>query len=593
MTLVSIVFVSYLLLVMVVGVIAARYGRTMEGFFLADRGLGSWVTAISSVASSESGWLVIGLVGMAYIWGVQAVWTVPGVLLGYVCNWYLVAPRLRAHSEQLGAITIPGFLAARFGDRWHLIRMVGILIILFCMMFYVAAQFTATGKAFQKAFGASYGITYTHGVWIGGLITIIYTLVGGFRAVSWTDLAQGLLMVFGLVVLPIVTVASIGGFGVLFSELEQVPPRIEAVITLSEGAAISQIGVEAEPWQIAPGVALRREPLPEDGYQFAVAYDPDRATDAAHLNGDPLGGDAILVPGDRITLGSRTLTFEKTIEMVGGRDMIDVFGGATGMGLLGWVVGLLGIGWGYPGQPHVLTRYMAARSRRVLRQGRLIAIIWGCLALFGAVILGLAARIAVPNLVDPEQAYPSLAISHLPPILGGILLAAIISAMMSTADSQLLVVASAVARDFIDKTLNLRRHLAAASVERSLVWITRATVLGIGVLALALALAEVRAVFWFVLFAWSGMGAAFGPPILLALFWRRVNFWGALAGLSTGFLMTIWWKLSLKASFAAATGLDLYELVPAFALAFVMTWLVSLVTPAPRKLPVNLEGLHK
>lgn len=592
MTLISVVFVSYLLLVMVVGAIAARYGRTMEGYFLADRGLGSWVTAISSVASSESGWLVIGLVGMAYVWGAQAVWTVPGVLFGYICNWYLVAPRLRAHSEALGAITIPGFLEARFGDRWHMLRLVGILIILFCMMFYVAAQFTATGKAFQKAFGADYGITYTHGVWIGGLITIIYTLVGGFRAVSWTDLVQGLLMVFGLVILPLVTVASLGGFGVLFAELEAVPPRMEAVITSSEGAAISQFGIEGEPVEVAPGITLRREPLPEEGYQFAVAFAPGQATESARLNDLPLDGDVILAPGDQIALTGRTLTFEKTIAMVGGRDMVDVFGGATGMGLLGWVIGLLGIGWGYPGQPHVLTRYMAARSRRVLKRGRLIAIIWGCLALFGAVILGLAARLAVPGLVDPEQAYPSLAVSHLHPILGGILLAAIISAMMSTADSQLLVVASAVARDFIEKTLNVRRHLKPATVERTLVWITRATVLGIGVLALALALAEVRAVFWFVLFAWSGMGAAFGPPILLALFWKRVNRWGALAGLLSGFLMTIWWKLSLKASFAAATGLDLYELVPAFILAFVLTWLVSLITPAPRALPEKLQGLQ-
>jgi Na+/proline symporter len=276
--------------------------------------------------------------------------------------------------------------------------------------------------------------------------------------------------------------------------------------------------------------------------------------------------------------------------MVGGPAMVDVNGGAGGAALLGWVIGLLGIGLGYPGQPHVLARYMAARSGAALRRARIIAIVWGCLALYGAVLLGLAARVAVPGLVDPEQAYPSLAITHLPPVLGGILLAAIVSAMMSTADSQLLVVASAVARDFIERILGLRGRLRGATVERTLVWITRATVLAVGFLALILALAEVRMIFWFVLFAWSGLGAAFGPPLLLALFWRRTNVWGAAAGMATGFAMTVWWKTRLQAAFAEATGLSLYELVPAFACALAATWCVSLATP-PGPVPPGLEGL--
>ena len=591
MTLISIVFAGYLLLVMVVGAIAARYGRTMSGFFLADRGLGSWVTALSSVASSESGWLVLGLVGMAYQWGAQAVWTVPGVLLGYLCNWFLVAPRLRQHSSALGAITIPGFLAERLGDRWHLIRMVGILVILFCTMFYVSAQFTATGKAFQTAFGDTYGISYWHGVLIGGLITIIYTLVGGFRAVSWTDLVQGLLMVFGLVVLPIVTVVSIGGFGGGLEKLEDAPPRQEAVFTVVEGTRLEQIGVEADPVTLAPGVMLRRDGDTPDDFRYRVIA-AERAPGGGIIDGGMrFTGSRWLEVGDSFRAGAKHITYEKDVAMVGGRDFADVLGGAAGPALLGWILGLLGIGLGYPGQPHVLTRYMAARSRRVLKRARVIAIVWGCLTMYGAVVLGLAARLAVPDLVDPEQAYPSLAVSQLHPILGGILLAAIISAMMSTADSQLLVVSSAVAHDFIDRVLNLRGHLTPERAERSLIWITRLTVLLVGLLALVLALADVRVVFWFVLFAWSGLGAAFGPPILLALFWRRLNRWGALAGMLTGFVVTILWKAHFKAVLAEATGLDLYELVPAFILAMLVTWLVSLATPPPREIPPGLEGL--
>ncbi len=586
MSLIAAVFVGYLLLVLVVGAIASRYGRTMEGFFLADRGLGAWVTAISSVASSESGWLVLGLVGMAYVWGAQAVWTVPGVLIGYLCNWYVLAPRLRRQSAALGSITVPGYFQARFGDRWHLTRAVGVLIILFCMMFYVAAQFTAAGKSFQEAFGASYGISYRHGVLIGGLITILYTLVGGFRAVSWTDLVQGLLMVVGLVVLPIITVSAVGGFDDLLQGLEEAPPRTEAVLDVTEGPALSIVGVEEEPYEAAAGVVVRR--TGSDAESFAFTVDVSPSAFGVTLNGEVLAGARTIEPGDRIEVGPREIVYRKREEMVGGPAFLDVNGGASGAALLGWIIGLLGIGLGYPGQPHVLTRYMAARSRRTLLRGRIIAIVWGCLALYGAVILGLAARLAVPDLVDPEQAYPSLATTHLPPVLGGILLAAIVSAMMSTADSQLLVVSSAVARDFIDRILNLRGRLRPQTVERTLVWITRATVLLVGLLALVLALAEVRMVFWFVLFAWSGLGSAFGPPLLLSLFWRRVNVWGALAGMMSGFAMTIVWKVWLQAIVAEATGLSLYELVPAFACSLLLTWVVSLATPRPEAVPVDL-----
>jgi len=615
MSLVAIVFLVYLLLLLVVGAVAARHGRTMEGYFLADRRLGAWVTSISSVASSESGWLVLGLVGEAYMWGAKAIWTVAGCMLGYLCNWYLVAPRLRQHSARLGAITLPDFFEARLGDRGPLLRGTGILIILFCLMFYVSAQFTATGKAFQEAFGASYGITYAHGVLLGGLITVLYTLVGGFRAVSWTDLVQGILMAIGLIVLPIVTVVSLGGFGALWERLGETPPRVEAVFSRHVGAGVESFGVEGEPVPLAPGVELVRwEPAAVGGAQAPASVPPaiedlgevrfelvvapvgpaaDRAaaTTIRH-NGEPVHGRVVLAPGDQLAVGETDYTFEKVVRMLAGPRMRDAFGGAAGAALLGWIIGLLGIGLGYPGQPQILARFMAARSRRSIRRGRLIAIAWGCLAMNGAVVLGLAARVAVPGLVDPEQAYPNLTTMLLPPAIAGVLLAAIISAMMSTADSQLLVVSSAVARDLIDRGFGLRRRLNPATVERTLSWITRATVCGVGLAALLLALGEVRAIFWFVLFAWSGLGAAFGPPLLLALFWRRLNRWGALAGMLSGFGVTLVWKLWLKSHVAAIWGISLYELVPAFACSLFLTWAVSRLTPPPPPPAAGLEGLE-
>jgi Na+/proline symporter len=203
--------------------------------------------------------------------------------------------------------------------------------------------------------------------------------------------------------------------------------------------------------------------------------------------------------------------------------------------------------------------------------------VWGCLVLYGAVALGNAARLAVPDIIDPEQAYPFLATQLLPPVIAGVVLAAIVSAMMSTADSQLLVVSSAIARDFIQKILS------PGATERALQLISRVTVLGVGLIALVLAIGEVRAVFWFVLFAWSGLGASFGPPILLSLFWKGTSRIGAAAGMVTGFVVTVAWKLKLKTVVADVTGLSLYELVPAFVLSMLLTWLVSLAFPPARE----------
>jgi len=452
-----------MLFVLGVGTYATRYTKTVEDFFLANRRLGSLVTAISSVASSESGWVVLGLVGMAYKFGMSVVWIVPGCLLGYVANWYFIASKLRRDSKSLDALTIPDYLENRFRDTSHLIRSIAVLIIFFCMMGYVGAQFNAAGKAFDAVFGMS----YLGGVLLGASITIIYTILGGFRAVSWTDVVQGLLMVFGLVFLPIIAILNVGGFGVLISKLGKLSPSL---LTLS--------------------------------------------------------------------------------------------GENTGFALLGMVIGYLGIGLGYPGQPHVITRYMACKGEEEIRRGRVIAITWGVLVYYGAIFLGLAGRVLIPNLSDPEYTFPEVALKLVPPVIAGMMLAAILSAIRSTADSQLLVAASAIARDIYQKIFKR---------EKRIVLVSRLTVLILGLLSLILAATKSRVVFWFVLFAWSGLGASFGPLIILSLYWKKVTKWGAITGMVVGFLTTIIWKLS-----GLSTRI-IYELVPAFFFALAGTVIVSLI----------------
>jgi len=457
----------YMAILLGIGYAAARLTRSPEDFFLANRSLGSWVTAISSTASSESGWVVLGAVGMAYVNGVSALWYAPGCLAGYVANLYFVAPRLRREAARQGSLTLPDFLADRFGDPRHLVRLVGVAIIFFSLGGYVAAQMTATGKAMQ----AILGLSYPQGIAVGGLIIVVYTLMGGFRAVSWTDFFQGSIMAVALLAMPLLVVASVGGYSAMLQQLAAVDPAL-------------------------------------------------------------------------VTAG----------------------GGRTGFALFGFLTGLLGIGLGYPGQPHVLTRYMAASGDEKIRQTQVIAMLWGVLVFYGAGYLGLAGRLVMPGLGqggDPEQLFPLLSRQMLHPLVAGVMLAAILSAIMSTVSSQLLVAASAVSRDLFETVLGVARSGRAA------VLAGRIAVLVLGAAAIVVSLQDVRVVFWFVLFAWSGLGAAFGPVLLLSLWTNVLTRKGVIAGMVTGFGVTVAWKLS------GLSDSVIYELVPAFFLATLAALLTS------------------
>lgn len=343
-------------------------------------------------------------------------------------------------------------------------RLLSVAVIFLCLGAYVAAQLTATGKAMEAILGLPYG----QGVALGGGVILLYTLLGGFRAVSWTDFVQGLIMAAALTAMPLLALAGAGGYGAVLQGLERLDPAL-----------------------------------------------------------------------------------------------VSVTGGKTGFALFGLITGLFGIGLGYPGQPHVLTRYMAASSGEKIRRTQLIAMVWGVVVFYGAGYLGLAGRLLRPGLSDPEQLFPLLAKESLHPLLAGVMLAAILSAIMSTVSSQLLVAASAVSRDLLE------RGFGIAQSSRASLLAGRAAVVVLGLFAMAVAVGEVRVVFWFVLFAWSGLGAAFGPVVLLSLWTRRVTPWGAAAGIATGFLTTLLWK--------AAGGSEryIYELVPAFFLSGAAVLIVS------------------
>ncbi len=452
-TWVAAVMVLYLGALLAIGWKAARLTHGGEDFHLAGRSLGAWAAGVSSTASSESGWVTLGAVGMTYTHGISGLWFAPGCLLGYLVNVHLVAPRLRELSERQGSLTLTDVITRRWGDPHHVVRISSVAIILLCMMGYVAAQMTAAGKAFQSTLGLEGRTGYMVGVLIGAVVITAVTSLGGFRGVAWTDLFQGLLVAAALIFLPLYAVARLGGFGQLVQGLGNIDPSL-----------------------------------------------------------------------------------------------LTATGGRVGPALLGFVLGELGIGLGYPGMPHVVTRYMAARDQEEIRRLKLIAILWGVAVFYGAGLVGLAARVMLPSLADGEKALMVLALDLLHPALAGLMLAAVISAILSTVSSQLLVAASAVSYDVVEEVAG-----RAADDRRSLV-LGRWTVAVVGLLGIVFALSDVRVVFWFVLFAWSGLGAAFGPLVLMAVSGTRMSRFGALAGMLTGFGVTVVWKLGVNLTSALASG---------------------------------------
>ena len=527
---VAVVMAVYLGVLLVIGWKAARRTHGGEDFHLAGRTLGAWSAGISSTASSESGWVTLGAVGMTFTHGVSGLWYAPGCLLGYLVNVYVVAPRLRPLSAAHGSVTLTDVITRRWGDPRNVLRITATTIILVCMMGYVAAQMTAAGKAFSSSLGLEGRTGYLLGIVIGAVVITLVTSLGGFRAVAWTDLFQGLLVAGALIALPIYAVMRLGGFDALVQGLGSINP------------------------------------------QFLTA-----------------GGDRI------------------------------------GPALWGFVIGQLGIGLGYPGMPHVITRYMAARDDREVQRLQVIAMLWGVAVFYGAGVVGLVGRVMLPNLADGEQALMALALKLVHPVLAGVLLAAVISAILSTVSSQLLVAASAVSYDVVEETLGKARD------DRRSLTLGRITVVVVGLTGVLVALTEIRLVFWFVLFAWSGLGAAFAPLILLALTRNAVNRHGALAAMLTGAGVTVVWNLGRDAAgnavafprswwiallaaaailcigvasrafergdiiaVAAAAGLivgswwlvqlwglaNLYELVPAFFMAGCAALAVSRITPA-------------
>ncbi len=266
--------------------------------------------------------------------------------------------------------------------------------------------------------------------------------------------------------------------------------------------------------------------------------------------------------------------------------LLDPFTGADGHALGAvTIVSLLAWGLGYFGQPHILARFMAVRSPSQIAPARRMAMVWVIVCLWAAVAVGMTGRASLTEELGAARAETVFIVmvhEVVPPLLAGVVLSAILAAIMSTADSQLLVTSSAITEDFY--RVLLRRNAS----DRELVWVGRLAVLGVAVVALLIGLDPSRSVLRLVAYAWGGFGATFGPVIVLSLFWKRMTRRGALAGLIGGGLTVIVWKQLWGGIF------DLYEIVPGCLIAAIAIVVVSLLDePPPREVEGEFEAVRQ
>lgn len=488
-------FAAYMLLMIVIGAKYAGKTKTAEDFFLGGRNLNGWVAALSAQASDMSGWLLMGLPGSVYAFGTGQAWIAVGLFIGTVCNWLFVSSRLRRYTIRANnSLTLPAYLENRFHDRKRVLLLVSSIVIVIFFLVYTASALTAGGKLFASVFGINYNIALT----VGAAVILVYTFLGGFMAVCLTDFIQGMLMLIGVLVVPIVAYLMVG------------PENVIDIIGNSG---------------VAGGASSFLNIMEDSGSKVSIIY----------------------------------------------------------------IISQLAWGLGYCGMPHILVRFMAISSEKELKKSKIIAIVWVALSLSFAVIIGIVGRAFLYPTVLGEttdisaenvfiESITKLFVNDLGwPFIGGLFLCGVLAAIMSTADSQLLVTASAVAEDLF------KGIFKKDAKEKTVLTVSRVTVIVVAVLAYIIALNPDSSVMGLVSNAWAGFGAAFGPTILLSLYWKRINLPGALAGIVSGAATVLVWDYipMLEGGVTLGTKTGLYSLAIGFLISLVLIVSVTLATKAP------------
>ncbi len=477
----------YFLLMLAIGLYGYRSSTAnLSEYMLGGRSLHPAIGALSAGASDMSGWMLMGLPGAVYLSGLSAAWIAIGLCIGAYLNYLLVAPRLRIYTEVANdALTLPDFFADRFAGGAPALRIAASVIIVIFFTLYTSSGLVAGGKLFESAFGAG----YSTGVLLTAGVVVVYTVIGGFLAVSLTDFVQGCIMFLALVLVPLATMDTLGGPGATLAIVTEQRPEFASLLK-----------------------------------------------------------------------------------------------GTTTLGL----ISALAWGLGYFGQPHIIVRFMAIRSAADMVSARWIGMSWMVIAIAGAVatgFTGLAWQLANPSdFEEPETIFIVLAQVLFHPLVAGFLLAAILAAIMSTISSQLLVSSSSLTEDFY------RTFVRRSASERELVAVGRGSVLLVAAIAGGLALDQNASILSLVSNAWAGFGAAFGPLVLLSLFWARLTAAGALAGMLAGAATVLAWVYWPVTADGSSLSTWLYEIVPGFLVALATTIGVSLLTRRP---PEVIRARHK
>ena len=457
--------------------------KTDKDYFLGGRSMGPWVTAMSAQASDMSAWLLMGLPGSILAFGLGQAWIGIGLALGTALNWILVARRLRRFSQAANdSITLPQYLSNRFATKSKTLQVVCAIVFLVCFTVYVASAFVAGADVFTALFE---NIERGTAMLIFAAILIIYTFLGGYKAVCWTDFFQGMLMIIAVLAVPIIISIT---KDLDYSILDTVVSSTDAKGVTTEYSFVRDL-FSAPPAEIASGLA--------------------------------------------------------------------------------W-------GLGYFGMPHLLVRFMAIEKPSMVKKSATVAIVWVVLALLAVIVMAVMGRVMMGAelLEKGAQSMVFIELSRLlfHPFVAGILLSAIIAASMSTADSQLLVASSSFTSDIYKPIV--RKNAS----DKETLWVGRIVVLIVAVIAYFIASSEgqgAAAIMDLVSNAWAGFGSAFGPVVILSLFWRRFTYKGALAGVIAGAVTDVAWFAFLSSS----TGI--YELIPGFAVGMIASVVVTLLDKAP------------
>ena len=492
----------YFIVVLTIGFIyAKRSNSSTSEYFIGGRKVGPWFTALSAEASDMSGYLLMGMPGLAYFCGASDVgWTAIGLAIGTYLNWLLVAKRLRKYSVVANdSITLPGFYSNRFHDDKNIIATVAAVIILIFFCVYCGSCFVTCGKLFNSLFGWDYSVMMV----FGALIVFLYTMVGGYLSVVATDFVQGCLMFVALAVVMIGSITMAGGVDNTVAFLSDIPGYL-SMTTM----ATPEMGA--------------------DGLQVVQ-------------NGQPLFG----VPAE--------------------------YGLLTIVSTMSW-------GLGYFGMPQVLVRFLGIRSEEEVKTSRRIAIIWVVISMFCAVAIGMIGRSILPADLLTQSAAESIFIvlseMMLPAFFCGLVVSGILAASMSSASSCLLITGSSVAENIF------RGVFKKNATDNQVLIVSRITLAAVLVFGCFVAWDENSVIFNVVSYAWAGLGASFGPLTLFALYWRRTNKAGAIAGMITGAAMVLIWHNLIK---PIGGVFGIYELLPAFLCSCLAIVIFSLLTKEPEQ----------